>query len=205
VFIHFYFVQALVAYIKKLRMKLYLKFDTKTAFKKIIEEQLEKLHVQFTYLGFAEIEIDDSVTGESIKSLNSELNIYGIEIVETQKSILVQKIKDTIIEMVNMEEKLPTSNSAYIADKLKQRYGYLSSVFTEVTYTSIENFILLQKVERAKQLISTNELTYTEIAYRLNYSSVSHFSNQFKSITGITPSSFQRILNKRRENLNLKS
>jgi AraC-like DNA-binding protein len=101
--------------------------------------------------------------------------------------------------MVNRVDRLPTSNSAYLSEKLKQRYGYLSLVFSEVTFTSIENFILLQKAERAKQLISTNEFTFTEIAYMLNYSSVAYFSNQFKSITGITPSAFQRIINKRRE------
>jgi AraC-like DNA-binding protein len=180
-------------------MKIYLKFDANTAFRQIIQEQLSKLRIQYTYLGFAEIEIGDNLSSEGMNELNTNLNNYGIEIVETQKSILVQKIKDTIIEMVNMEQRLPTSNSAYLAEKLKQRYGYLSLVFSEVTYTSIENFILLQKTERAKQLISTNELTFTEIAYMLNYSSVAYFSNQFKSITGITPSAFQRIINKRRE------
>jgi len=132
--------------------------------------------------------------------LDSCLGNYGIQIVENQKSVLVQKIKDTIVEMVYSEDKLQISNSAYLSDKLKQRYGYLSSVFTEITYTSIENFILLQKAERAKKLISTNEFTFTEIAYTLNYSSVAHFSNQFKNITGITPSAFQRIIKKRREN-----
>jgi len=183
-------------------MKLYLKFDNNVAFKKIIEEQLDKLQIEYTYLGFAEIEIDDSISSADMAKLDTCLNNYGIQIVENQKSVLVQKIKDTIIEMVNSEEKLPISNSAYISDKLKQRYGYLSSVFSEITYTSIENFILLQKTERAKQLISTNELTFTEIAYMLNYSSVAHFSNQFKSITGLTPSTFQRIILKRRENNN---
>jgi YesN/AraC family two-component response regulator len=186
-------------------MKLYLKFDSNIAFKKIIQEQLDKLRLKYDYLGFAEIEIDDAVSASEMKELDACLNIYGIQIIETQKSVLVQKIKDAIIEMVYSEDKLPTSNSVYLSDKLKQRYGYLSTAFTEITYTSIENFILLQKTERAKQLISTNEYTFTEIAYTLNYSSVAHFSNQFKSITGITPSAFQRIIKKRRENsINLK-
>lgn len=180
-------------------MKLYLKFDTNIAFKQIMQEQLNKLQIPYTYVGFAEIEINGNVSSEGMTELSANLNKYGIEVVETQKSVLVQKIKDTIIEMVNRVDRLPTSNSAYLSEKLKQRYGYLSLVFSEVTFTSIENFILLQKAERAKQLISTNELTFTEIAYMLNYSSVAYFSNQFKSITGITPSAFQRIINKRRE------
>ncbi len=185
-------------------MRLYLKFDSNIALKKIIQEQLSKLQVKHEYLGFAEIEIEDTISGAGFSELHESLGKYGIEIIENQKSILVQKIKDIIIEMVYMEGKLPGSNSAYISDRLKQRYDYLSSVFSEVTYTSIENFILLQKTERAKQLIITNELTFSEIAYMLNYSSAAFFSSQFKSITGITPTAFQRIIMARRKNLEAK-
>jgi len=103
-------------------MKLYLKFDSGIACKKIIQEQLEKLNMQHVYLGFAEIEIDDAVSGSGLNEISASLCDYGIEIVENQKSILVQRIKDTITEMVNMEEKLLTSNSAYISDTLKLRY-----------------------------------------------------------------------------------
>ncbi len=181
-------------------MILYLKFDSNVALKKVMQEQLDKLQIKHEYLGFAEIEIEDTISSAQLGRLNTSLSSYGIEIIENQKSILVQKIKDTIIEMVYMEEKLPTSNSAYISDRLKQRYDYISSVFSEVTYTSIENFILLQKTERAKQLIITNELTFSEIAYMLNYSSAAHFSSQFKGVTGITPTAFQRIINARRKN-----
>lgn len=180
-------------------MKLYLKFDSSIAFKKLIQEQLSKLNMQFSYTGFAEIEIDDAVSGIGLTEINTTLGDYGIEIIEDQKSILVQRIKDTITEMVNMEDKPRTSNSAYISDKLKQRYHYLASVFAEFTYSSIENFIIMQKMERAKQLISTNQLTFTEISFMLNYSSVAHFSSQFKGATGITPSTFQRILNRRQQ------
>lgn len=185
-------------------MKLYLKFDSNAALKKIMQEQLDKLQINYEYLGFAEIEIEDTISGASLTQLETSLSNYGIGIIENQKSILVQKIKDTITEMVYMEDKLPTSNSAYISDRLKQRYDYLSSVFSEVTYTSIENYILLQKTERAKQLIITNELTFSEIAYMLNYSSAAHFSSQFKGITGITPTAFQRIINARRKNSTIK-
>jgi AraC-like DNA-binding protein len=182
-------------------MKLYLKFDSGVAFKKVIHEQLDSLHVPYTYVGLAEIEINDTISGNVLNQLNSCLHEYGIGIIENQKSILVQKIKDTIIEMVYLDDKISISNSAYISDKLKQRYTYISSVFSELTFTSIENFIILQKTERAKQLISTNEITFTEIAYTLNYSSVAHFSNQFKNVTGITPTAFQRILNRRRDQI----
>jgi len=181
-------------------VKLYLKFDPKTALREIVQEQLDKLQIPYEYTGFAEIELPDVISNTRLTEISNSLSKYGIDIIENQKSILVQKIKDTILEMVYMEEKLPTSNSGYLAEKLKLRYEYISAVFSEVTYTSIENFILLQKTERAKQLIITNELTFSEIAYQLNYSSAAYFSNQFKSVTGITPTAFQRIINKRREN-----
>jgi len=180
-------------------MKLYLKFDASIAFKQIMKEQLEAMKIHYSHLGVNEVDIEHHLTGADIQQMGESLGKYGIEIIEKQKSILVQKIKDAIIEMVNMDEKLPVSNSAWLSEKLKHRYAYLSSVFSEVTYTSIENFILLQKTERAKHLISTNEYTFTEIAYMLNYSSVAYFSNQFKSMTGITPTAFQRIINKKRE------
>lgn len=180
-------------------MKLYLKYDINVVCKKVLQEQLEKMEVPYTIVGFGEAEIEESLSSTQTKLLKSNLKNYGIEIVETQKSILIQKIKDAIIEMVYMEEKLPVSKiSAYLAKKLNHSYGYLSNVFSDVTYTSIENFIILQKIELAKHLILTNELNFTEIAWRLNYSSVAHFSTQFKNATGLTPSAFQRIMQKRR-------
>jgi AraC-like DNA-binding protein len=181
-------------------MKLYLKVDIQKAIKRIIQEQAEQLLLNFNYLSHGELEVSDSVSTQEMDKLQEAFNNYGIEILESQKSIQVQKIKDAIIEMVYLEDKLPTSNSSYLCDKLKLRYSVISSLFSEVAYTSIENYIILQKTERAKQLITTNELTFSEIAYMLNYSSVAHFSNQFKKVTGLTPTAFQRIINKRRGN-----
>lgn len=180
-------------------MKLYLKYDIGVICKKILEEQLEKLHLSYSLIGFGEVEIREAESSDKIKELQSNLHHYGIEILESQKSILVQKTKDAIVEMVFMEENLPSSKiSAYLAKKLNYSYGYIFNLFSEVTFTSIENYIILQKIERAKQLLATGELNITEIAYKLNYSSVAHFSNQFKNTTGLTPSAFQRIIKKRR-------
>ena len=180
-------------------MIIYLKYDINAVCRKVLEEQLDKLELSYSILGFAEFETSKNLSNEKKKLLRTNLNHYGIDIVESQKSILVQKTKDAIIEIVFTEEELPfTKISSYLAEKLKYSYGYISNIFSEVTYTSIENFIILQKIDRAKQLIVTNELTFTEIAWKLNYSSVAHFSNQFKNTTGITPSAFQRIINKRR-------
>ncbi len=180
-------------------MKLHIKYDTPTVCKKILQEQLDKLDLTYTLIGMGEVEIKEVISSEKLQELSKSLNHYGVEIVESNKSILVQKIKDAITEMVYIEEKLPTSTmSAHLAEKLNHSYGYLANLFSDVTYTSIENFIILQKIERAKQLITTNDLTFTEIAWKLNYSSVAHFSTQFKNATGLTPSAFQRIINKRR-------
>ena len=180
-------------------MNLHLKFDIPTACKKILQEQLDKFEITYTLVGFNEVQIIQPLSPETLQELHKNLNIYGIEIMETGKNILVQKIKDTVVEMVFVEEKLPTSTtSAYLAEKLNHSYGYLAKVFSDVTYTSIENFIILQRIERAKQLMATNELTLTEIAWKLNYSSVAHFCTQFKNVTGLTPSVFQRILSKKR-------
>ncbi|MES2479586.1 MAG: AraC family transcriptional regulator [Bacteroidota bacterium] len=181
-------------------MKLYLKYDTINLCRTILQEQLERLGINYTLEGIGELEIKEATTEEQLAMLTEALRHYGIEIVEAQKSIIVQKIKDTITEMVYHNDELPALKiSSYLADKLNMRYTYLASLFSAVTYTSIENFIILQKIERAKQLITTDELTFTEIAWKLNYSSVAHFSTQFKNATGLTPTAFQRIIQKRRD------
>jgi AraC-like DNA-binding protein len=180
-------------------MNLYIKYDIPATCKKVLQDILDNHNLDYSLKSFWEVELKETLSESELNELSSGLNNYGIQIVESHKSILVQKIKDAIIEMVYMDDKLPSSKtSSYLADKLKHRYGYISNLFSEVTYTSIENFIILQKIERAKHLLITNELTITEIAWKLNYSSVAHLSNQFKNVTGLTPSMFQRIINRRR-------
>jgi len=183
-------------------MKLYVKYDINQACRIIMQEQLERLSIKYELLEFGEIEISDSVSDESFTELQNSLERYGIEIINNQKSQLVQRIKDTIIEMIYEKDKLPTSTiSNYLADKLNLSYGYIANVFSEYTYTSIENFIIIQKIERAKKLIVEDGLTLTEVSYKLNYSSVAYLSAQFKKVTGLTPSMFKRIVDRRR-NLN---
>ncbi|WP_343697347.1 AraC family transcriptional regulator [Flavobacterium sp.] len=182
-------------------MKLFIKFDINTICSLYLKQNLEKQNINFTTLGFGEIEIDDNIDADALETLKTNLSPHGFEVVENQKSVLVQKIKDAIIELVFMEDSNNYKSSVFLAEKLNHSYGYLSNVFSEVTYSSIENFIILQKIERAKQLIIINEMSLTEIAFLLNYSSVAHLSTQFKNTTGITPSAFQRIIKKRRENL----
>ena len=181
-------------------MKLFLKFDFNTISKKILEAKFKELNLEYKIIGFGEVELLKNLTPADHLTLNASLNDYGIEIVKNEKSILVQKIKDVIIDMVfNENTNVNVKSSVYLAEKLGHSYGYLSNLFSEVTYSSIENYMIIQKIEYAKQLILNTELNLTEIAFKLNYSSVAHLSTQFKNTTGITPSTFQRIIFKRRE------
>ncbi|TDD96134.1 helix-turn-helix domain-containing protein [Flavobacterium cellulosilyticum] len=182
-------------------MKVYIKFDFNTVCNKILEEKLAESQIKHRNLGFGEVEFLEKVSQEKLRFFRNSLQSYGIEIVENQKAILIQKIKDAVVDLVfNEDIAINVKTSVYLAEKLELSYGHLSNLFSEVTYTSIENFIILQKIERAKQLILSNQLSLTEIAFQLNYSSVAHLSSQFKNTTGITPSAFQRIIKKRKEN-----
>lgn len=180
-------------------MKLYVKYDINLACRVILQEKLDELDIKYNLLDYGEIEIDDTTSDDSFVAIKDSLSKYGIEIVNNQKSQLVQKIKDTIIEMIYERDRLPSSTiSTYLSEKLNLSYGYIANVFSEHTYTSIENFIIIQKIERAKKLIVEDNLTLTEVSYKLNYSSVAYLSAQFKKVTGLTPSLFKRIVEKRR-------
>ncbi|HMG16874.1 MAG TPA: AraC family transcriptional regulator [Saprospiraceae bacterium] len=182
-------------------MKLFVKFDINQLSRVLLQEILDKFEVQCEVLGYGEIELKNDITPELNNLLTIELSKYGIEVVANPKSMLIQRTKEVIIEMVYNEDNLPAVKiSSYLAEKLNHSYGYLSNLFSEITFSSIENYIILQKIERAKQLIINGEHTLTEISYLLNYSSVAHLSSQFKKTTGLTPSSFQRIIKRRQSN-----
>lgn len=180
-------------------MKMYVKFDFNALCKKILDEKLKEHGLKYRLLNFGEVEFYESLTQEQHTIFKKNLEDYGIEIIESQRTALAQKIKDAIVELVFSEEMIPVKASIYIAEKLNHSYGYLSNLFSEVSFTSIENFIILQKIEYAKELIINNKQSLTEIAHKLNYSSVAHLSTQFKNMTGVTPSQFQKIIVKRRK------
>jgi AraC-like DNA-binding protein len=180
-------------------VRLFLKNNTYLLIKKILEEKLSPFNVKFDVISASEILFLETIPTSIYEQITTLLEEYGFEIIENQKNILAQKIKDTIVEMILSEEALNVKSSVYLSEKLDHSYGYLSNLFSEVTYTSIENFIIIQKIELTKNLIINENLSLTEIAFKLNYSSVAHLSTQFKNTTGITPSAFLRILSKRRE------
>ena len=180
-------------------MKLHIKYDMSICCKIILQEQLDKLEIPYTITGLGEIDIQGIVSSVKYKELESNLTKYGIEIIDNPRNVFTQKIKDAIVEMVYLDEALPNINtSAHLAKKLNKSYKHIASVFSDVTFSSIQNFIILQKIERVKQEIIDDKQTLTEIAWKLNYSSVAHLSNEFKRITGLTPTAFERIIKKRK-------
>jgi len=181
-------------------MKLHLKYDMNICSRIILQEQLDKLQLPYTITGLGEIEITESISDEKYNELETNLTKYAIEIIGNPKNVFIQKIKDAIIEMVYMEETFEKTNfSEHLAQKLNKSYGYISNVFSEVTFTSVQNFIIMQKIERVKQEIIDGKDSLTEIAWKLDFSSVAHLSNEFKKNTGLSPTSFQRIIKKRKE------
>jgi len=182
-------------------MKLHITYDINLCCKIVLQDHLDKLLLPYSINGLGEVEISGTLPQAKYSELEISLKKYGIEIIDNPKNVFTQKIKDAIVEMVYLEKALPTTKiSAHLAKKLNKSYGYISGIFSEVTFTSIQSFIMLQKIERAKQEIIIGKETLTQIAWNLNFSSVAHLSNGFKSITGLTPTAFQRIIKKRSEN-----
>ena len=155
--------------------------------------------IAHTLNGLGEVEIHRELSPEELEALADRLHHYGIQILGNPKMVLVQRIKDTIDRMLRNDNLRLYKISSYLSDQLEYSYAHLSNLFSEATHSSIENFVILRKVNYAKELIASGNHSLTEIAYRLNYSSVAHLSNQFKKTTGLTPTKFQRILQKRRE------
>jgi AraC-like DNA-binding protein len=167
--------------------------------KMIVRAELDNLGLACRVVDLGEVEIEGSISPEQREHLKIALMRSGLELMDDKKAVLIEKIKTTIIELVHYEEELPKiKNSEYIGNKLGQNYTYLAGLFSEATGTTIEHCIIIHKIERAKELIIYNELNLTEIAWKLNYSSVAHLSNQFKKITGLTPTFFKHLKNKRR-------
>ena len=162
------------------------------------KSELEKLNLPYSMVELGEAEVTENITKEQHQQLREALLASGLELMEDKKSILIEKIKNIIVEMVHYSEEPPATNfSDYLSEKLNYDYNYLSNLFSEVKGTTIGHYIISHKIERAKELLMYNELTLSEIAHKLHYSSVSHLSNQFKKVTGLTPSFFKKMKHKR--------
>jgi AraC-like DNA-binding protein len=168
----------------------------------VVKSELEKLGLHYTTVDLGEAEIKDEISPGQMERLRIDLKKSGLELMDDKKSILVEKIKAVIIELVHYnDEQLKINLSDYLTEKLNHNYTYLANLFSEVKGTTIEQFYLSHKIEKVKELLVYDELNLTEIAYKLHYSSVAHLSNQFKKMTGLTPSHFKGLRNKRRHTL----
>jgi len=168
----------------------------------VVKAELDKLDLLYRDVRIGEADIIGQVPMEKLKQFDAALRRAGLLLMDDKKSILVEKIKSAIIELVHYkEEQIRVNLSDYLSEKLNYDYTYLANLFSEVKGITIEKFYLTHKIERVKELIVYDELNLSEIAYRMHYSSVAHLSAQFKKITGLTPSHFKSLKNKRRGTL----
>lgn len=183
-------------------VKLYIKYMVSLRCKMLVKEELAKLGLHYVTLELGVAEILEDMSGEQRLQLKENLLLSGLELMDDKKSILIEKIKNVITEMIHASDEFPTVNySDYISHRLGYDYTYLANVFSEVKGITIQHFIIQNKIERAKELILYDELSLSEISYKLHYSSPAHLSNQFKKVTGLTPSFYKHLKDKRRSNL----
>jgi len=180
-------------------LKLHIKYMVSARCKQAVKEELRKLGLHFIVVDLGEVEIMEKISAEQREQLKLALHSSGLELMDDKRSVLIEKIKTVIIEMVHhSDEVIKVNFSHYLSEKLDHDYTYLANLFSEVQGTTIEQFIIAHKIERIKELIIYGELNITEIAWKMNYSSVAHLSNQFKKMTGLSPSHFKKLKDKRR-------
>ena len=183
-------------------MKLYIKYMVSLRCKMMVQEELKNLGIRYMTVDLGVAEIFEDIDEALFNQLRVSLLKSGLELLDDKRSILIEKIKNVIVEMIHYSDELPDTNySDYISSKLGYDYTYLANIFSEVKGTTIQQFIIMHKIEKAKELLIYDELNLTEIAYKLHYSSVAHLSNQFKKITGLTPSFYKKLKEKRKGNL----
>ncbi len=183
-------------------MFIYIKYMVSLRCKMVVKQELQKLDLHYLNVDLGTIEILENITDVQKKELRNNLMAYGLELLDNKRNIIIEKIKAVIIEMIHYSEELPHMNySEYISEKLGYDYTYLANTFSEVKGITIQQYIILNKIEKVKELLMYDELNLTEISYKLHYSSVAHLSNQFKKVTGLTPTYFKGLKKKRLKNL----
>ena len=166
----------------------------------VVKAVLKKLGLHFIVVDLGEIDIMENISAEQREQLKMGLRTSGLELMDDKRAVLIEKIKNIIIEMVHHtdDEIIKTNFSDYLSEKLNHDYTYLSNIFSEVKGITIQQFIIVHKIELVKELIMYDELNLTQISYKLHYSSVGYLSNQFKKVTGFSPSHFKQLKDKRR-------
>ena len=183
-------------------LKIYIKNMVCIRCKMVVKSELAKLGLHYFVVDLGEAEIKEGISPQQLAHLSVALRKSGLELMDDKKSMLVEKIKTVIIELVHYsDDQIKINLSDYISEKLNHNYTYLANLFSEVKGTTIEKFYLSHKIEKVKELLVYDELSLTEIAFLLHYSSVAHLSNQFKKMTGLTPSHFKHLKHKKRSAL----
>jgi AraC-like DNA-binding protein len=183
-------------------MKLYIKYMVSLRCKIMVQEELKKLGLHYVIVDLGMVEILEDISQYQREELKKNLLKSGLELLDDKKSILIEKIKAVITEIIHFSDELQQENfSDIISKKLGYNYTYLANTFSEIKGITIQQFIIIHKIERVKELLLYEELNLTEISYKLNYSSVAHLSNQFKKITGLSPSFYKQLKQKRKQNL----
>ena len=187
---------------KGISLKLYIKNMVCIRCKMVVKDELTKLGIPYTAVELGEAELPENISDDLRASVKTALLRFGLELMDDKKSILIQKIKTVIVELVHYsEEPLTVNLSVYLSQQLQHDYTYLANLFSESQGTTIEKFFISHKIEKVKELLVYNELNLTEIAFQMHYSSVAHLSTQFKRVTGLTPTYFKKLKNKRRSML----
>lgn len=164
----------------------------------VVKSELDKLGLHYTKVGLGEVNIKETIDARQRTLLKTALLLSGLEVMEDKKAILIERIKSVVIEIVQADDESNKMNfSGFLSKKLNYDYNYLASLFSEVTGITIERYLIAHKIERVKELLLYHEYTLTEISYRLNYSSVSHLSGQFKKVTGLTPTYYRKLRHKK--------
>lgn len=181
---------------------LYIKYMVSLRCKLLVKEELLKLGLKYIAVDLGVVQVMENISSEQREQLRENLLKSGLELLDDKKAILIEKIKNVIIEMIHYSDELPKVNySDYISEKLGYDYTYLANIFSEVKGITIQQFIIIHKIEKVKELLLYDELNLTEISYQLHYSSVAHLSNQFKKVTGLSPSFYKQLKQKRKGNL----
>ncbi len=180
-------------------MKIYVRNMACESCKVVVKDALKELDISPVKVELGEIETKEDLTDEEKKELNSKIKKAGLELLENKQGVLIEKIRKVIIDYVYKSDEKPNVKfSVLISKELNHSYTYLANFFSEVEATTIEQYIIALKIERIKELIIFGEDTLSEIADKLHYSSVAHLSAQFKKATGLTPSHFKALKEKRR-------
>lgn len=183
-------------------MIIYVKYMVSLRCKMVVKQELYRLGLHFINIDLGTIEILEDITEDQKKQLGENLKSFGLELLDDKRIIIIERIKAVIVELIHYSDEVPKVNfSDYLSEKLGYDYTYLSNIFSDVKGITIQQYIIMHKTERVKELLLYDELSLKEISFQMQYSSVAHLSSQFKKVTGLTPSYYKKLKKKRLKNL----